>query len=296
MSKIRRKSYKKLIISCYFWLDCKEIKIKLLTYYQLTPLSIKSILTNLMQKDSFLLSRKSLILMIALLSTLHSFGQYKGKVRVFTRPDDAIIKIDSINLKYGEFIELDTGKYTIKSWTTKRELITKPLQLDSAELITVRVDLPYSHRYKNYRYKTIVYKVSKNFLRFAPFVACSFIAMKSYKDMQTFTDDSKRFKEQSLDHQSSYENSFWESNQNYHLAKFEENLNNYNDANDNLNKAQSIFIISSASAVVFTYVGWKLSNKLKKPTYEEKRLLSDLSISPILSPQYSGLSINCKIK
>lgn len=231
-----------------------------------------------------------------MLSALHSFGQYKGKVRVFTRPDDAIIKIDSINLKYGEFIELDTGMYTIRSWTSKRELITKPLQLDSAELISVRVDLPYSQHYKNYRYKTIVYKVSKNFLRFAPFVACSFIAMKSYTNMQTFTDDSKRFKEQSFHHRSSYENSFWESNQNYHLAKFEENLNNYNDANDNLNKAQSIFIISSASAVVFTYVGWKLSNKLKKPTYEEKRLLSDLSISPILSPQYSGLSINCKIK
>lgn len=239
---------------------------------------------------------KASILLITLLLTLHAYGQYSGNVRVFTRPQDAIIKVDTMKFNYGKFVELDTGVYTIKAWKERRALVTKTIRLDSGQYNSVRIDLPYSQRYKNYRYKTIVYKVSKNLLRFAPFVACSFIAMKSYNEMQAFTDDAKRFKDLTLHHQSGYENSFWETNQTYHLAKFEENLNNYNDANNNLNKAQSIFIISSASAAVLTYIGWKLSDKLKEPIYEEKRLLSELSISPILSPQYSGLSINCKIK
>ena len=55
----------------------------------------------------------SLILFLSLFQL--TFSQTKRKLRVYTKPSDAIIKLDTMHLEYGKTILLDSGTYEIEA-------------------------------------------------------------------------------------------------------------------------------------------------------------------------------------
>lgn len=248
-------------------------------------------------KSRLFLMYRFLIFLFLLQASYSSItAQNQGKVRVYHRPMDAIVKLDTIKLENGKFIELDTGYYKIKAWAPKRELYTRLVRIDSAHFKTIRIDLDYSKKYKRYRYKVLAYRTNKIVLKFLPIAVYGIIALNTYQDLTQYEDDAERFKENTFSHKTAYESALFEPEFTFHKLRFQQNKANYDDALVNIEKAQNNLIISTVTAAVVTYFGWKVASKLEKPTYKETPLLSDFTLSPSLLNGNSALTLSCKLK
>lgn len=250
--------------------------------------------SSLSRNFSFVSIFTSLIIFLSVSIDLQ--GQDKGKLRVFTKPSNALIKLENQQLEFGKFIELDTGNYVVKAWAEKSKLIEREVRIDSGYKKTLRIDLPYSDAYKKYRFKLLSYRTTKNFLRFAPIISYGILAYMTQQDIQQYDEDAARFKQDALSYKDSYESAFFEPNFTFNRTGFETAKANYEDAINNLNQAREFLLISSIAAAGITYISWKLSNKLKKPSYSETPLLTAFSLSPVINQNCNGFSLSCKIK
>ena len=67
--------------------------------------------------------QKLLFTLLALTVLFQIFAQDTSKLRVYTRPSGAIVKMNGETLTYRRFIVLDSGEYSIKAWAPKRALV-----------------------------------------------------------------------------------------------------------------------------------------------------------------------------
>ena len=217
-----------------------------------------------------------------------------SKLRVYTKASKSIIKLNDKTIKYGEFQTLDTGKYTIKVWAPTKALVEKTVILRKNELKTVPIKLPNSKEYKRYKASLQVYNYKKYGLRYG-FVATYLVFASTYlADIKEYSNDADRFKSEAENFKNKYDNSFWASDLDLYKQKYDQSRENYNDALNAIDKRTLAIQIGAGIAIVTTYFGWKISNSMVKPTYSEKPLLSDISITPLVGGEQAGMMIRAK--
>jgi hypothetical protein len=236
-------------------------------------------------------------LLIFFLLSPYLVAQTPSKLRVYAKPDSAIIKSGELYFEYGKFKELDTGTYIIKAWAPTRQLVSRTVELKANQYKTIPLKLPYTPAYKKYLRKNRSYKIKKMLFRYSFIAGYLLLASNSYAIMQHNQDDADHFFEEAEKYKTEYEQSFWEYDLQFNRSRFEQNKLNYDEALAEVNSQRKILIAGAAATAVLTYVGWKISNKLKKPVYEkETPLLSDMQLVPAWTPQFTGLTLLTKLR
>ena len=220
-------------------------------------------------------------------------AQNKGSFRVLTQPQGAIIELGDQTLEYGKFYDIDTGNYVIKAWMAKRELLEKKIHVKDSDIVTVRMKLDYSEVYKKYEFKRKRYHVSQGVLKYGFGVSYLIYELNSISDINKFKDDAERFENEVNLYKGQYEQSFWSNDFGFFKAKYNQNLTNYVESVDAVNRRYRNLQIGAAAAIITTYFGWKIAKKIKKPTYTESPLLSGITVRPNLNNNL-GLTINSK--
>jgi hypothetical protein len=226
--------------------------------------------------------KKLFFTLLALMFLFQMFAQDTSKLRVYTRPSGAIIKMNGETLTYGKFIVLDSGEYIIKAWSPKRDLVEKKVILGNNHLKTVAIKLPYSKDYVQYRRRLKFYNFKKYSLRYG-FIASYLIFASSYiSDISDFNDDASRFEKEAGKYQLLYQQSFWTEDHNFYTQKYNQSKGNYEDAIDEVDKRTRMVQIGAGVTLITTFFGWKLGNTMSKPRFEETPLLSNLTVTPIV--------------
>lgn len=239
---------------------------------------------------------KSLLFLTCLLSLYQiSLSQVTGKIRVFAGQDSTIIKLGEEYLSVNKFYVVDTGTYEIKAWAPRREFTVKKVKVSEGSFKTLPFNLPYTNEYKAYRLDKVNYYFKKITLRYAVPAIYIVLANNYLSNINSYSDQAAEFEKSAITAKANYEQSIYRDELNLYKGSFNQYKNNYNDANDFVTQNRTRFVISTGAAVVLTYFGWKMAKKLKKPTYTEKRLLSDLSVSPIVTPNGTGVSLTLNL-
>ena len=226
--------------------------------------------------------KKLLFTLLALTVLFQIFAQDTSKLRVYTRPSGAIVKMNGETLTYGKFIVLDSGEYIIKAWAPKRALVKKRVILGNNHLKTVAIKLPYSEEYVQYRRKLRFYNFKKYSLRYG-FIASYLIFASSYiSSISDFNDDASHFEKEAGKYKLLYQQSFWTEDLNFYAQKCSQSKGNYEDAIDEVDKRTRMVQIGAGVTLITTYFAWKLAKTMSKPRFEEMPLLSNLTVTPIV--------------
>lgn len=216
----------------------------------------------------------------------------KGTLRVYTKPKDAVIKMGGEKLEYGKSMLLDTGKYVIKAWAPKRELVEKEILLKEKQYKTVPIKLPYNAAYKKYKWKHRYYVFKKATLKYGFLTVYSIFAISNYLQIQQLEDDANQYKRNTENYKQAYETSFWPVDIENNKARYYSNKAEYNSAVDEMNQKMTRILYGAGATACITYFTWRWGNKLKKPIYEEVPQLSRLQINPFYTPLVSGFQLN----
>jgi len=230
-----------------------------------------------------------------LIITLSSFSsvlfaqEVQSKIRVFTKPKEAIIQLDGKDIEYGKIIELDTGKHELQAWSIGRKLTTKQFTLKANEVKPIRIELKYNDGYKKHRKKVRAYKIKKTALRYAIPIAYLGYASKQLIDIGNLNSSSKEHLSLANKHKKDFETSFWKEDIVKTRTLFIENKAAYQDDIKRLNAKWPSLIVATGLSSVLGYLTWKKSNKLEKPYYTESPQLSRLSIIPLIDSNVNGI-------
>ena len=220
-----------------------------------------------------------------------SHAQSKSKMRVYTKPSDAVIKMDTMHLQYGKTIMLDSGIYEIEAWAPKRELVKKKVIITQDQFKTVPIKLPYTKEYKKYRTKKRIYTAERVGLRYGLVLGYAIFAASNYFKIQDLEDQADQNEKDAQDYRQAYQKSFWSTDISFNRQQFELSKaaydENVKDIDENWQKIQ----IGAGITAVLTYFTWKLSNKLNKPSFSETPKLSQLQVNPSVSPNSTALQI-----
>ncbi len=241
------------------------------------------------------MNRLFLLLLLALSLNHTAYAQSTGELRVFSGHDSTIIKLDKAKLDFNKFYTLDTGIYKVVGWAPKRKLMTKTVKVKPGSIISLSFKLEYTDEYKTYRAKKVDYYLKRILLRYATPAIYLVLANNYLSNINSYSDDAANFERLAIEAKTNYDQSIYPADINYHKGTFNQYKRNYNDATDYITQNRNRLVISSAAAVVMTYVGWKYSTRLKKPTYKEERLLSNLHFVPYTSPETTGFSLTLKL-
>lgn len=236
-----------------------------------------------------------LLLLALSFNFITAYAQSTGELRIFSGHDSTIIKLDKAKLDFNKFYTLDTGVYKVVGWAPKRKLMTKTVRIKPGSITSLSFKLEYSDEYKTYRAKKVDYYLKRILLRYATPAIYLVLANNYLSNINSYSDDASGFERLALEAKANYEQSIYPADINSYKGAFNQHKTNYNDATDFITQNRNRLVISSAAAVVMTYVGWKYSTRLKKPTYKEERLLSNLHFTPYASPETTGFSLTLKL-
>lgn len=221
-----------------------------------------------------------------------SNAQSKSKMRVYTKPSNAVIKLDTMHLKYGKSIVLDSGVYEIKAWAPKRELVKKKVTITQNQFKTVPIKLPYTKDYKKYRNKKRVYTAEKLGLRYGLVIGYAVIAASNYFEIQNLEDQADQNEMDAQNYRQAYQKSFWATDISFNRRQFELSKAAYEENVEEINENWQKIQLGAGITAVLTYFTWKLSNKLNKPSFSETPKLSQFQVNPLVSPNSTALQIN----
>lgn len=215
----------------------------------------------------------------------------QGTARVFTQPDDAIIRIDGFKIDYGRFIKLDTGWHILRAWSIGREVTEKSFRLRKGEIKTVPVKLKATKEYKRYLYRVNIFRARKIVYRYGPLLAYAFYASVQIDGINRLNNSSEKHYNAAKSHEKNYNSAFWVKDITEHRRLFENSKTSYENDIDELNKKQLNLVIVSGLSAAFAYFTWKRSNKLKRPIFEEAPKMSQLHFFPNLNPNSNGFHL-----
>jgi hypothetical protein len=217
------------------------------------------------------------------------FAQRGGIVKIYTIPQDAIIKIDSSKYISGNPIELKSGTHDIKIWSPTRKLVTKTVTISEGFYKTLSVKLPPSKDFKTYRRKLHYYNASRFGLRFGPMIVYGILGGVKMIENSSLNKDADKYEAQTLKNKELYETSFWTDDIAENKAEFNLSKQKYSDVIDNINKNNKFLLYGAGATVVVNFITWKLSKKLNRPTFSEDPKLARLDVIPTLSTNSTGL-------
>jgi hypothetical protein len=223
-------------------------------------------------------------------STL-AFSQQGGVLKVYTIPQDAVIKIDSLKFTSGSSIKLDSGIYDIKIWAPDRELVTKTIKISDGFYKTISVELSVTREYKDYRRKLHYYNFSRFSLRYGPPIVYGVWSISKLIQNKALNEKADNYRRQALVSKAAYENSFWWFDFSINRSNFDMNKEKYGDAINSINRNRNFILIGAGATAVVTYFSWKKRKKLIKPEYEKDLKFSRLDVFPTFSSESSGLFV-----
>lgn len=234
-------------------------------------------------------------LLLSTLLILFSFWTHaqndSGRVRIFTKPEKAIIKIEHQTIDYGKFYLLDSGTYKVRTWSEGMEILEKEIKVTKGSYSTLRMKMEPTKEYKAYRSKLLKYKSKKFALEKVPAIfLVGFSAYKlvdltlEFKDKKEYLDNANQFEEQ-------YNNSFWVEDIEANRAGFNKNKELYQNSLDNIKSKTTSLIIGASISTAAIYLGRKVTKKMVKPTFSEKPKMT-ASIIPTINSTYQGLHFN----
>lgn len=207
--------------------------------------------------------KKTSFIFLILISSL-SFAQNEGSLKIFTKPNTSVIKVDSITLNNTNTIKLSEGLHRVRIWHSKFYLFDTTVTI-VADTVTVLIkELLLTKNYREYRSKLKQYKTSKFLLRIPPLFAFSGFsgyAYHSYRKRQIASWAVNKYKED-YDYSKQYDRK----------VLYENSLDDYELYNERLKKAK----MGLASAATLGAVFFLLSTTLEEPIFDEKILLSVL--------------------
>lgn len=237
------------------------------------------------------LSKALLLFVICFCFSNLSNAQSKSKMRVYTKPSEAIIKLDTMHLQYGKAILLDSGVYEIEAWAPKRELVKKKVVITQDQFKTVPIKLPYTKEYKKYRNKKRVYTIEKMGLRYGLIIGYAVFAASNYFNIQDLEDQADQNEIDAQNYRQAYQKSFWSTDIAFNRAQFELSKAAYEENVEEIDENWQKIQIGAGVTAVLTFITWKLSNKLNKPIFSETPKLSQLQVNPMVSPNSTALQI-----
>ncbi len=226
------------------------------------------------------MSNKKLILIILIiLFSSKVFSQEFGQIKIVTNPKSAIIRLDTILLKSGEVKSVPAGDFTLKMWAPKRRYYESKVKIASDSNISMIKTLTFEDDFITYQQDLKRYKMKRFASRYFPipiFIGLSFFNFNRIGNLNDKLDE--RY------------NRVVAAKENYNNAYLIEGINSSRD-NFNSEKAaydKDLSSLNQAKVIAYGTIGveavvsWYLirySNKLKKPTYEPKSLLSNLELN-----------------
>jgi hypothetical protein len=261
------------VLKIYILLEVKSLK----------PTIYNNLIMNLLKQKPLLF-----LLGFLFISTL-VFAQRGGVLKVYTIPQEAIIKIDSSKYISGDAIDLKSGSYEVKIWAPTRKLVTKTVVIGEGFYKTLSVKLPASKEFNVYRRKLHYYNASRFGLRFGPMLVYGIMSGSKLIQNSNYNKDADRYEKAANTSSRLYETSFWSADIAENKANFYANKEKYSDAVEKINKNNKFILYGAGATVVVNFITWKLSNKLKRPEFKEDAKLARLDIIPTFSANTTGV-------
>lgn len=231
---------------------------------------------------------KKITTLILLLIVIKAFSQEKGSVFLSVYPTDAIIRLNDSLLKSQQTYTLDTGNYNVKMWLPTREYVERTINIKEAQITRLHEVLSYSDDYKKYKRKKNMYVLDIIFTRYLP---PAMLGTAIYTTLYFKKEMDSEF-ELATEAKSNYENASLKGD----LLTHKNTYNGHKDTYDKNVKLYNTGIIISSVLAVSSVALHYLSHKLKKPIFEEKTLLSSITLNNYNNQVYPSLSLTYKFK
>jgi hypothetical protein len=222
---------------------------------------------------------KSLLVFILILNSFNSFSQKKESITVITNPRSAVIRLDTSLLKSNVPISVLPGEYTLKMWAPNRRFYEQKLNVSSDSNIRIMKTLTFSKEYINYQKDLKKYKIKRTASRVVPIVFFTGITLFNFKRVGRLSQELDERYDRVISAQELYNSSIHFEDIDSKRDVFNSNKEAYNNEHKTLNQAEVITYGTIGVGAVISWFFIKYSNKLEKPTYQQKTLLSNLNIN-----------------
>lgn len=202
-----------------------------------------------------------------------------GSVRIITNPSKAIIRLDTILLKSNVPIQVRPGEYTLKMWSPKRRFYEQKVTVVADSNTRLIKTLTFEDDYINYENDRKRYRMKRFSARVFPITIFTGITLFNLKRANRLSHELDLRSDRIIEAQTNYDNAV-------HFEGIDNSRNSFNSekaAYDSelttLNQAKMITYGTITVGAIISWYFIKVSNKLEKPTYEPKTLLSSLNFN-----------------
>lgn len=235
-----------------------------------------------MKKDKMRLKKwvKESVFIILVVISLSGYSQKMGNIRVLTNPSKTtIIRLDTTLLKNNTNTRVKAGETTLKIWAPKRRYYEQKITIVPDSNIFVFKVLTFSEDYIAYRYDLRKHENKQFRMRFIPIALVAGVSILGITRIHKLNNEADESYEKAVEAKDIFDNAIAISD----ISIGRNNFNKYSEMyNDKVRSANITKLATISLVAIGTYLSWhfiKKSNKLEKPSYESKKLLSRMSVN-----------------
>jgi hypothetical protein len=236
---------------------------------------------------------KTLTTIMFLILTTTVYSQKTGDIMVITVPRTAIIRLDTTLLKSNLSTKVKPGDYTLKMWSPRRELFEQKVTISQDSSTRIIKTLLFDDEYLKYQKDRRKYRLKRFTSRYIPIPLFVGLSVLNFNRLGTLNKELDSHYNNTIDAHEAYSEALY-------LDEIEIKRNSFNyekeEYNNTLKSVNIYKAITYGTIAIGTVVSWYLirySNKLVKPSYEQKTLLSKLNFNYRESYGVNSLVVTC---
>lgn len=216
----------------------------------------------------------------------------KGKVRIYTKMNNSVIEIDGQKVAFGEWVVLDTGKHEVTAQAVGHIKATEQFILKEGAQKTVPVQLEPTKEFLIHTTKLKKGKRKKALLKSGPIILYSVYGGYSLFQLYLLDRDARDNFKNAEEARVQHSNSFWKGDLDRYSKEFEASKEAYSQNKKDIRTQWALLASATAVTATITYFTRKAANNIELPQFSEKSKLTNISVSPILSPGKSGIYLS----
>lgn len=208
-------------------------------------------------------------------------AQDRQSVNFNINPPEAIVKIDGITYKSGNFyLQLDTGIHIIEMWAPKRKLIKDSIRVSNEGVNRYQIYLPYSENYREYQKELKQHNRKRTAINsIIPIASLAYFGIVYRNGLNNYDETLLELEQEAYWIKDTYDKGKYTSDfvglkDDFEAVEFEYNMNI--EARDKYIKNHRI-ILGTCAVLEIGLIIW--SKYWQKPEYTENSLLSHLKLS-----------------